>query len=170
MVIAPVAPATSADPILIESRAGGQNHAMYSETGTWADNGVNCMAAGITPGIGQRYASTYRSVAGAKSAFFRPEIANPGLYEVFISWGPGVNRRSPIMCRVSGAAGAPVYPVDQSATADVWLSLGAHSFASGNAGFVEMNNSGVDESGSMYAAAAKFVPVAAASGSGWEMR
>ena len=139
VVVAP--PVTSSDAILIESRAGGQNHAMYSETGVWADNGANCTAAGTTPGIGQRYASTYRSVAGEKSAFFRPEIVNPGPYEVFISWGPGANRRSPIMCRVSGSGGAPAYPVDQSATADVWVSIGADSFAAGNAGFVEMSNS-----------------------------
>lgn len=169
VVIAAPLPPASSDPVLIESRAGGQNHSMYSETGVWADNGANCTAAGTTPGIGQRYASTYRSVAGAKAATFRPLLAGAGQYEVSIAWGAGVNRRSPIMCMVSGSGGAPVYPVDQAATANAWVSLGTHGFAAGNGGFVELNNSGVDETGSMYAAAARFTPVPAAFVPDWQL-
>jgi hypothetical protein len=169
VVTAPPLPPTGPDPILIESRPGGANYVWYSEGGVWADNGVSCTAPGVTPGIGQRYASTYRSVVGAKSALFRPMLTAPGQYEVFVAWGAGVNRRSPIMYTVQSAGGAPVYPVDQAATANTWVSLGTHTFAAGNAGYVEVSNSSVDVSGSMYAAAAKIVPVATASVAGWEL-
>ena len=40
--------------VMIESRAGGQNYAWYSEEGDWADSGASSSASGVTPGIGSR--------------------------------------------------------------------------------------------------------------------
>jgi hypothetical protein len=168
VITAPALPPAGDEPIIIESRSGGQNSTWYSETGVWADNAANCTAPGASPGIGQRYASTYRSVAGAKSAFFTPVLPSPGAYQVHVAWGAGGNRRDPVTYSVSHAGGVTQYFVNQAATANEWFVLGTHTFAAGNSGYVEISNADIDVSGSMYAAAARFVPVSAASVADWK--
>jgi hypothetical protein len=145
--------------IIIESRAGGQNTGWYAETGGWADSGVDCTATGMTPGIGQRYGSTYRSVAGLKMATFTPLITQAGEYNVYATWGAGSNRRNPITYRVHHSGGVDEYSVNQSASSDVWYPLGTHTFDTGTGGHVEVSNEDIDISGSMYTAAAIFEPV-----------
>ncbi len=146
--------------IIIESRSGGQNFTWYSEAGGWSDSGANCTAAGVTSGIGMRYGSTYRSVAGAKQAKFTPVLAAEKEFDVYVTWGAGSNRRAGITYRVVHADGEFVTQIDQSATANAWVSLGTFRFAAGSGGYVEMTNEAVDLSGSMYAAAVKLEPVA----------
>ncbi|MCX7017732.1 MAG: hypothetical protein WCK47_11775 [bacterium] len=108
-------------------------------------------------------------MAGAKSAFFNPLIVNPGSYDVYVAWGPANNRRYPITHRVCHTAGISEYLIGQSTTADEWISLGRHVFAAGTSGYAEVCNANIDESGSMYAAAVKFVPVAVVSVADWEI-
>ncbi|CAN5513056.1 hypothetical protein BH09SUM1_BH09SUM1_16930 [soil metagenome] len=145
------------DEIIIESRPGGLNYAWYSETGGWADSGTNCTATGLTAGIGMRYGSTFSSVAGLKVATFRPVIVVPGDYEIFAAWGAGTNRRSPISYLVTGADGAAETHLDQSATANEWITLGIHALAAGSGGSVQMSNKDVNVSGSVYTAGVRFV-------------
>lgn len=153
----PTTPPAGVDDILIESRQGGQNVAWYTESGSFADSAATCTAPGCTANIGSRYGSTYRSVAGLKEASFAPNIIYAGPYEVFVAWPAGPNRRATILHRVIHTQGTTEFNLDQSQTANVWVSLGTFSFAAGNAGRVVVSNASIDESGSMYAAAAKFV-------------
>ncbi len=142
---------------IVESRTGGMNVAKYSETGIWADTTAKSTAAGTTGGIGSRYGSTYRSVAGEKHALFNADLPVAGTYEVFVTWGGGSNRRSPVLHRLTHAGGTTDVNVDQTATLNVWVSLGTFQFNAGtNAGRVDVNNLNIDVSGSMYADAVKW--------------
>lgn len=144
--------------IIIESRAGGKNHPWYAEQGTWADHATNCTTPDATGNIGMRWGSTYRSVAGAKSATFTPDFAQPTQCGVFVTWGNGGSRRDPITYEVIDANGTTRYLVDQTGTPNQWLRLGIHTFNAGNAGFVRVSNSDINVSGNMYSAAVKFDP------------
>jgi N-acetylmuramoyl-L-alanine amidase len=147
----------SANIYLVESRTGGKNYAKYAETGTWADAAGKSSATGVTSGIGVRYGSTYRSVAGEKHAIFSADLPAPGRYEVFATWPANSSRRTPIVHRITHAAGTTSVNVDQAVTANVWLSLGTFTFNAGvNTGQVDMSNTGIDASGSMYADAMKW--------------
>ncbi len=142
---------------IVESRPNGQNHGKYAETGVWADSGAKSTAAGSTGGIGSRYGSTYRSLAGEKHAIFSADLPADGAYEVFATWGAGSNRRTPIQHIVTHAGGTTNVNVDQTATANVWLSLGTYQFSAGtSSGSVDVNNTSIDTSGSMYADAVKW--------------
>jgi hypothetical protein len=142
---------------IVESRSGGQNYAKYSESGTWSDSGGKSSAPGVTGGIGSRYGSTYRSVAGEKHAIFSADLAVTGPYEVFATWAANSNRRNPILHRITRAGGTTDVNVDQSTTANVWVSLGTYTFNAGtNTGKVDVNNLNIDASGSMYADAVKW--------------
>lgn len=147
---------TITDELIIESRFPGKNHPYYSETGAWGDSGADCATTGTTPGIGMRYGSTYRSVAGLKVAIFRPVLGLSGLYEVSVAWGPGGNRRNPITHTVVDADGLTTYALDQSATANEWVSLGRHRFEAGSGGHVAVSNENIDTAGSMYTGAVRF--------------
>jgi hypothetical protein len=141
---------------IIESRAGGQNFTRYSEQGGWADTSVNVTAPGCTGTIGDRYGSTYQSVAGFKEAFFTPNFSDGGLYEVFIAYGSSSLSRSPITYTVTDAEGSTTYEIDQTVNTNTWISLGSHTFAAGTGGFVSVSNANTDLSGNMYAGAVKF--------------
>lgn len=147
---------TDGPVIIIESRTGGQNHAWYSESGTWADAGASSSAPGTTPGIGSRYGATLTSIAGVKVATFTPQIASPGEYRVFTTWPSGASRQTPILHRVTHANGIATIEVDQTAPASQWLDLGTYTFSNGNAGSVSISNELLDVSGAMYASAVKF--------------
>jgi len=144
--------------IIVESRTGGQNFDHYSETGTWANTSGKSSAADTTSGIGARYGSTYRASAGEKHALFKANIPAAGLYEVFATWAANSNRRTPILHRITHAGGTTDVNVDQSSTANAWISLGTYQFNAGdNSGQVDVNNLNIDASGSMYADAVKWV-------------
>ena len=159
-------PVATSGAIIVEARPGGQNRAFYSEEGIWADSATDCTAPGTTPGIGQRYGSTYRSVAGLKRAFFHPGIPQEN-DEVFVVWGAGPNRRNGILYRVVSADGETTRTIDQSGTANQWVSLGVHRFSAGTQGYVEVSNAHTDESGSMYSGAAKLAPLAKTAQTHW---
>ncbi len=142
---------------MVESRSGGQNYAKYAETGTWADTTGKSSAAGVTGGIGARYGSTYRSVAGEKHANFNADLVLAGPYQVYATWAANSNRRSPILHRITHAGGTTDVNVDQAATANAWVSLGTFNFNAGtNVGKVDVSNVNIDASGSMYADAVKW--------------
>lgn len=144
--------------IIVESRSGGQNYAWYSESGTLADSSAKSTAADCTVGIGSRYGSTYRSAAGEKHALFAATIPQAGNYEVFATWGGGSSRRSPVRHTITHAGGTTDVDVDQTATSNEWVSLGAYLFAAGSgAASVDINNLATDVSGSFYADAVKWV-------------
>ena len=146
--------------ILIESRTGGQNVSWYSESGGWADSGVTSSAPGCTAGIGSRYGSTYRSVAGEKSAFYTPYITSEGSYEIYASWPSSGYARNPITYKVVvNTVTEDEIHVDQSSNPNTWQLLGTYSLPTGQNAYVEMNNEDIDMSGSMYAGPVKFVPL-----------
>ena len=151
-------PAVQPADYIVESRAGGSNPTNYSETGALADSGAKSTAAGCTAGIGCRYGSTYRSVAGEKHGIFKGTIAVAGYYEVFTTWGNGTNRRTPIRHTVSHADGTANVDIDQAAEANIWKSLGIYRHAQGaDQGAVDINNLAIDVSGAFYCDAVKWV-------------
>ncbi|MGI8906546.1 MAG: phosphodiester glycosidase family protein [Candidatus Sumerlaeaceae bacterium] len=144
--------------IVIESRLGGKNYQWYAENGVWADSATNCTTPDATGNIGMRWGSTYRSVAGAKSATYTPDFAEQTTCGVFVTWGNGGSRRNPVTYEVIDANGTTKYLVDQTGTPNVWQRLGAHTFYAGTSGYVRVSNSDIDASGSMYSAAVRFDP------------
>lgn len=154
-----VVPDLSGETIIIESRPGGQNYSMYEEEGGWADSGASCTAFGLTPDIGMRYGSTYRSVAGYKAARFRPYLMEEGEYRVSVCWGAAGNRRSPISYVVSHRDGEEEFMLDQTVNENQWIELGNFFFAAGSDGYVQVSNSSLDLSGSMYTAGCMFEPL-----------
>ncbi|HNT34147.1 MAG TPA: hypothetical protein PKH07_04035 [bacterium] len=141
---------------IVESRSGGKNFPCYSETGVWADSTTGCIAPGCTDGLGQRYGSTYRSVAGAKSAFFRPSLTQTGIYKVYAAWGAGNLRQNGITYEVAHSGGIAKHIIDQTINANTWVLLGQYSFVKGTDGFVEVSNKDIDVSGNMYSGAVRF--------------
>ncbi|MDH7601099.1 MAG: PEP-CTERM sorting domain-containing protein [Armatimonadota bacterium] len=131
----------------------------WVESGVWANSSANSTAPGCQPG-GSRYASTYRSVAGLKEVTVHMDIPDPGTYEVFVTWGTGANRRSPIAHYVYDVNGTVLNLVDQAATANVWVSLGTYAFNAGTkVPILKISNDSIDVSGSMYADAVKLTCV-----------
>lgn len=150
-------PASGGVSFIVESRAGGQNFAWYSDSG-FADSPTHCTATGCTGNIGMRYGSTYRSVAGAKSATAAPNFPGAGYYKVYVAWGAGSNRRSPVTYIVTHAGGESEFQLDQNALSNVWMQLGTEPFYFnvGYGGKVVQSNKDIDVSGSMYAGGVKF--------------
>lgn len=154
--------ATSANAaIIIESRPGGLNYAMYSETPSttdvhWADNPNKSTALGLTPGVGSRSVSTFLEGVGEQHAIFAPNLPDTGLYEVFVTWGPISSRRNPILYEVTHAGGVTQVDIDQSADPNEWVSLGTFVFTSGVGGMVDMSNLHVNTFGNMLADAVKW--------------
>lgn len=151
-------PLSPGETFIVESRIGGQNYAWYSDSGM-ANAGANCTAPGCTENIGTRYGSTYRSVAGFKSATVAPDFPEGGgYYSVSVAWCAGSSRRSPITYHVHHSKGTDTFQMDQTATANVWVPLGSepYYFNEGYGGSIVMTNEEIDVSGSMYAGAVKF--------------
>jgi hypothetical protein len=158
--------------VLVESRTGGANYSWYSDTGM-ADAGAICSATGATPGIGTRYGSTLRSIAGLKSARWQPVFPVRGFYRVHVAWGDGGSRRSPVTYHVNHRAGRDTYQVSQLLPANEWLDLGTRTVefdAGGGKGQgVEMTNENIDVSGNMYAGPVWFEYVGTSDVAGWEL-
>lgn len=135
--------------------ADGSLTGQFVEHQAWADSGAISSAAGS---IGQcRYASTYFGIVGLKSGTFMGNLPIDGLYEVSVTWGAGANRKADIKHVVGHAGGTTSVLVDQSATANVWLSLGEYDFLSGAGNAtVKITNEDLNLSGSMYANSVKF--------------
>ncbi len=152
----------------MESRSGGQNYAWYSDNGM-ADSGTNCTAPGATGNIGMRYGSTFRSIAGAKTATVAPNFPGAGNYKVYVAWGQASNRRASITYKVMHAGGTDKFIIDQSTVSNVWIQIGTAPFYFnvGYTGTLVMTNEDIDESGSMYFGAAKFEFVPDASVEDW---
>lgn len=150
-------PVQSGDSFIVESRPGGQNIGWYSDEGM-ANAGVDTTAAGTTPGIGARYGSTYRSIAGFKRATIAPVFPAAGYYNVSVVWGVGSSRRNPITYHINHLGGRSTFQLDQSAVENLWVELGDSPFyfREGQSGSVEMTNEDIDVSGSMYANAFRF--------------
>lgn len=159
------------DDIIIETRSGGHNVAWYSDTGM-ADSNVPVAVPGATPALGVRYGSTYRSVAGAKSASYRPNFPERGHYRVHVAWPAANLRRNPITYKIRHRDGVEVYQIDQTQNADQWILLDptAYEFDAGqNDQGVEISNENIDLSGNMYAGPVWFEYVPDASVENWEL-
>lgn len=151
------APVLPGEDFIVESRVGGLNAGWYSDSGM-ADTATNCTAPGCTPGIGMRWGSTYRSVAGNKHATVAPDFPEDAFYNVYVAWGAGSNRRDRVTYHVNQPGQTTTFLIDQTATANEWVRLGTAPwfFEKGYSGSVVMTNENIDESGSMYAGAVKF--------------
>ncbi len=100
-----------------------------------------------------------------------PNFPGAGEYIVYVAWGEGGSRRSPIVYHVNHAQGQNTFEIDQTAVANVWIQLGTGSFYfdQGYGGSVVMTNEATDLSGSMYAGAVKFEYVSG-DATNWEVR
>ncbi len=150
-------PLVPGEAFIVETRPGGQNIGWYSDSGMGNAN-VDTTAPGTTSGIGARYGSTYRSVAGYKEAVVAPDFPAAGYYNISVAWGAGSNRRSPITYHVDHIGGRSSFQLDQSELANVWIELGDEPFyfREGESGTVAMTNENIDVSGSMFANAFRF--------------
>ncbi len=151
-------PVLHGESFIVESRIGGQNYAWYSDSGM-ANTSANCTAPGCSENIGTRYGSTYRSVAGAKNAAVAPDFPKGGgHYKIYAAWCAGSSRKNPITYHVKHSKGTVSFPIDQTATANVWVPLGSdvYYFNEGFGGSVIMTNENIDVSGSMYAGGIRF--------------
>lgn len=150
-------PAAPYQDFIVESRPGGQNFGWYSDSGM-ADTSLDCTAPGLSLNLGSRYGSTYRSVAGAKSATVAPDFPADGFYNVYVAWPDGSLRRNPITYKVSVPGATETTLLDQTATANQWVQLGTkpYFFQKGAGGSVVQSNETIDVSGNMFTGAVKF--------------
>ena len=127
---------------LVESRAGGQNHAGYSETGTWADSTAKSTASGCTQGIGSRWCT----IGGTASAVFRFTPAAGGIYNVYTTNCTTSNSGNPMIHKVAHADGTATVAVCQNSTCtsnacNVWYPLGQYTLHAGTAYTVTLDGS-----------------------------
>lgn len=150
-------PVAAEETFIVESRAGGQNAAWYSDSGM-ADTSVNCTATSCTANIGMRYGSTFRSVAGNKRATVAPNFPEDAFYNVYVAWGGGSSRRSPVTYHIMRPGTTFTLQLDQTLTSNTWVQLGnaPFLFEKGYNGSVVMTNEDIDVSGNMFAGAVKF--------------
>ena len=164
MLLVLVSLATSAyaaevgDSWIINVRAadGALVPANFTQNGAWANSSAQSTATGVIgPSL---YASTYKSIVLLKEGTYNANLPVDGKYQVFVTWGTATNRRANIKHVVNYKNGSNPVLLDQSATANVWVSLGTYDFlaGAGNAS-VKITNEDLDLSGSMYANCAKFV-------------
>jgi hypothetical protein len=157
-------PGGNLDPIIIECRAAGQNFLFYSEQGGFADSSASYdhnVLTDLTPGIGHRYGSTFRTVAGLKKAVFAPEIPVSGTWEVWTAFPPGGLRRNPIAYIVRHNHGDTKTHINQedNNNANKWIKLGEFEFIAGAEAALIVSNEDINISGNMYVGAAKFIYV-----------
>lgn len=125
--------------VLIESRPGGINFEWYSEEGTFADSSAKSSAAGITPGIGSRYASALYT---DRYAAYIPDITDAGYYDVWVTWGTSTTGHPTILHEVIHMEGTFSVILNQNSSAglqNTWVYLGNFPFDVGTAGMVKQS-------------------------------
>ncbi|MBN2445810.1 MAG: hypothetical protein JXO22_03750, partial [Phycisphaerae bacterium] len=125
--------------VIVESRdADGDVNPppTYLEDGAWMNSTIKSEAEGLT-GIGSRFINYEVPNSGTDNATFVPDVAVPGLYEVFVTWDNGANCYD-ARYTVSHYQGETVQLVDQipsgapePANYDQWISLGHYWFDAG---------------------------------------
>ncbi|MCC5875995.1 MAG: phosphodiester glycosidase family protein [Candidatus Sumerlaeia bacterium] len=160
MTVIPETPA--GDSFLVEPRVGGQNYNWYSDHPDFANSTVTSGASGATSGIGSRWTSSFFSHAsvGLRTAQWRPNFSETGIYHVSVSWANTASeRRNPIGYYVDHAGGRDTVMIDQTAPGDTWYSLGVYTFNEGQSdnGRVIITNEYTDLSGNMWAGPVRFI-------------
>lgn len=163
-----------ADPIIIESRDGGQNTQYYKETaGSWSDSVAKSLVEGVTPGIGSRFC-IIDNPPNTSSFEISPFIPSAGKYEIFATWGTSGNaencKYSVIINGVESQKvylnqrgwGSPTQP--DTANGNVWVSIGVFDLPQGQGvkivGSADEIKGKADErnSGRFYSDAIKIIP------------
>ena len=100
----------------------------FEVTGRW----LRRSAAGLFRGSG------LFNVTGDGSEFvtWRPDLPEPGTYEVYGRWTADENRAPDATYTIHHAKGINTVRVDQRANGDRWVPLGAYDFRGGKEGFV----------------------------------
>ncbi|MGB9623332.1 MAG: immunoglobulin domain-containing protein, partial [Phycisphaerae bacterium] len=96
----------SGPEFIVESRAGGNNYAEYSEDGVIFNSTAKSGAAGTTAGIGSRWAYMDRATYGTSRAIYSFTPAVTGLYQMFVTWPSSSNASSNVEHIVTHAGGA----------------------------------------------------------------
>ncbi|MGB4258973.1 MAG: GH25 family lysozyme, partial [Phycisphaerae bacterium] len=139
---------TITPPYIVESRSGGQNYNMYSETGTWSNGASKSSATGTTPGIGHRWCT----LGGAATATFRFTPSTTGTYAIFTTNCTTSNSGNPLIHKVSHAGGTTSVGVCQNTTCgqnavNVWYPLGQYYLYAGTQYTVVLDGSTAAGSG-----------------------
>lgn len=159
LVVTPGSP-DDGETFLVEVRSGGQNHEWYSDSSGFLNSSASTNAPGTTFGIGTRWASTYRSQVGLRTATWTPNFETAGRYHVSVAWPAGAtNRKDPITYHVDHAQGRDTFLINQQNPGDTWYPLGTFHFADGQGsqGRVVMTNESIDESGTMWSGPVRFI-------------
>lgn len=139
--------------IVIESACatGGS----YVESGTWLPATAKTTAPGATCGSGSRGTQTASAYAE-----FLPTITTPGIYDVYVSWGPftpgGSTNRGPnaenVTIRITDQAGPHDVTIHQRGNsgcspnnANSWILVWSGTFDAGTSGRVRITNTGTGQ-------------------------
>ncbi|MDF2922524.1 MAG: hypothetical protein K0R57_1438 [Paenibacillaceae bacterium] len=136
-------------------------------TGTWTTSTYNANYYGANYAVA-------RSGGGTQTMVWRPDLWRAGDYEVYVRLPDGgTDRTKTAPYTVYYDGGSQTYPVDQTVVpGGNWILLGQHSFAAGQAGYVQLTNTVnlliadavrfayVPDSGSARAAALQFTNTA----------
>lgn len=158
LVVSPGLP--DGEGFLVEVRSGGLNHEWYSDSSGFLNSTATTNAPGTTPGIGTRWASTYRSQVGTRTATWTPHFEQAGQYHVSIAWpDAATNRKDPITYHVDHQGGRDTFLINQQNPGDTWYPLGTFPFAEGQGsnGRVVVKNEDIDESGNLWSGPVRFV-------------
>ena len=91
-----------------------------------------------------------------KNVVYRPNFTAAGTYEVYAYWSADSTRASNVPITINTAGGTKNLTVNQRINGGQWVSLGRHTFAVGNAGYVQIRTIGTD--GYVVADAIAFAP------------
>ncbi len=128
---------------IVESRSGGQNYSLYSETGTWGNSSAKSTASGCTSGIGSRYCTIG---ASAGTAVFKFTPAAGGPYKVYTTNCTTSNSGNPLIHQIGHAGGSANVGVCQNSACNPnpcnkWYLLGTYTLNAGTQYTVTLNGS-----------------------------
>jgi uncharacterized lipoprotein YddW (UPF0748 family) len=162
-----VGPVTAAGgEYIIETRAGGQHTADYSETGSFSDSSSHSSAPGCTASIGSRFALPADANARNDKARFTPSGLATGTYAVHVTcFNFSSANALGITLRKSDSGGVVTSTFDlTSANAgNQWAQVATMTFTTGAGHYIEFDNAtqtnlGDSTNARMNAAAVRFAP------------
>lgn len=118
--------------IIIDNDEAGATYA-----GSWS-----LPSASTSGHHGSGYIHDANAGKGTKTAVFTPNIPVAGNYEVFVRWTSGTNRATTVPIQVISADCVVPVSINQRTGGGRWHSVGAHRFAQGTAGGVEISTTG----------------------------
>lgn len=105
------------------------------------------------------YKYTTTSASETATARWTPNMAQPGIFDVYVMYSSGADRPTDASYTVCSAGGTQTYQVNQTTGGGTWQLLGRHPFGAGTSGYVQLTNATSTAGKTVIADAVRFVYV-----------